>query len=111
MKTDACLAWLDDAAMRSRLGTDEALMKRLTHDLMEEPSAAKVEKAFLTMAKEKNACDIFRALIRALPDKKRIILNNTAAVFAKYSPAEDVSHIYPIVLEYRQTIETETCKT
>lgn len=102
------LEWLNNPITYSRLGTDKTLMKRLAHDLDHETSSAKVEKAFLSIARGKNACDIIRAMIKALPDKETIILNNTAAIYANYSQTEDVSHIYPIVLEYQRKILDES---
>jgi len=103
MKSDT-LTWLDDPAVFSRLTTDDTLMKRLAHELDSEPRTARVEKAFLTIAKNKNACKIIRALVRALPDKAPVIFSNASAVFAKHSLPKAGSYIYPIVLEYQRKI-------
>jgi len=103
MKSDV-LTCLNDPAMRLKLSTDYTLVKRLAHELDNEPSTVKVEKAFLSIAKDRNARNIIRALIRALPNQEMTILNNASAVFANHASLKAVGPIFPIVVEYERKI-------
>ena len=99
---------LDDPACYARITTDRDMLTRLAKELDEEKSKQRLEKAFIKIAKEKNAVEVFEGIVGVLgPNSRNVVLNNVAAVYAKMYQQRDVPnvhHLYPIISEYAERL-------
>ena len=107
-KARSMLDLLDDPACYARITTDRDMLTRLAKELDEEESKQRLEKAFIKIAKEKNAVEVFEGIVGVLgPNSRNVVLNNVAAVYAKMYQQRDVPnvhHLYPIISEYAERL-------
>lgn len=99
---------LDDPACYARITTDRDMLTRLAKELDEEKSKQRLEKAFIKIAKEKNAVEVFEGIVGVLgPNARDVVINNVAAVYAKMYQQRDVPnihHLYPLISEYAEKL-------
>lgn len=94
---------LDDPACYARLTTDDEMIQRLARELDRERSKKRLADAFTTIAKQKNAVEIFEGIIKVLGPKSRsTVLINVAHIYTRLyneGDLQDVSHVYPLISE------------
>jgi hypothetical protein len=107
-EVESMLDLLDDPACYARLVTDRDMLTRLAKELDGEKSKQRLEKAFIKIAKEKNAVEVFEGIASVLgPSARDVVINNVAAVYAKMYQQRDVPNIhqlYPLISEYAKKL-------
>jgi len=97
---------IDDPIVYSRLSTDRALIKRLARELDREKDEKRFQDALVKIGHCEHAVEIFRAIADVLgPKKKRILLNDIAAVFTmqyRDGSVKGLEHLYPLIIEAQQ---------
>ncbi len=99
---------LSDPACYARITTDRDMLTRLAKELNEAKDKTTLKAAFIMIAKEKNAVEVFEGIADVLgPNSRDIVLHNVAAVYAKmYQQGDvpDIHHLYPLISEYAEKL-------